>query len=34
MCLDVKMAWDGFKTIFHSVLDSVAPIKEVVKAKD
>ena len=34
MCFDVKMAWDSFKTIFRSVLDIVAPIKEVVKAKD
>ena len=29
MCFDVEMAWDSFKTIFHSVLDSVAPVKEV-----
>ena len=34
MCFDVKMAWDIFKTIFHSFLDIVAPIKEVVKAKN
>ena len=34
MCFDVKMAWDSFKTIFYSVLDIVAPIKEIVKAKD
>ena len=27
--LDVEMALDSFKTIFHSVLDSVAPVKEV-----
>ena len=30
MCFGVEMAWDSFKTIFfHSVLDSVAPVKEV-----
>ena len=29
MCFDVEMAWDSFKTIFHSVLYSVAPVKEV-----
>ena len=29
MWFDVEMAWDSFKTIFHSVLDSVAPVKEV-----
>ena len=29
MCFDVEMTWDSFKTIFHSVLDSVAPVKEV-----
>ena len=29
MCFDVEMAWDSCKTIFHSVLDSVAPVKEV-----
>ena len=29
MCFDVEMAWDSFKAIFHSVLDSVAPVKEV-----
>ena len=28
-CLDVEMAWDSFKDIFHSVLDIVAPLKEV-----
>ena len=28
MCFDVEMAWDIFKTIFHSVLDIVAPVKE------
>ena len=28
MCFDVEMAWDSFKTFFHSVLDSVAPVKE------
>ena len=29
MCLDVEMAWDNFKTNFHSGLDSVVPVKEV-----
>ena len=29
MCFDVKMAWYSLKIIFHSVLDSVAPVKEV-----
>ena len=29
MCFDVEMSWDSFKTILHSVLDSVAPVKEV-----
>ena len=28
MCFDVEMASDSFKTIFHSVLNSVAPVKE------
>ena len=28
-CFDVEMAWGGFKNIFHSVLDIVAPLKEV-----
>ena len=29
MCCDVEMAWDSFKKKFHSVSDSVAPVKEV-----
>ena len=29
MCFDVEMTWDNFKTIFLSVLDIVAPVKEV-----
>ena len=29
MCFDVEMAWENFKTIFHSVLDIVAPVKEI-----
>ena len=28
-CLDVGVAWGSFKDIFHSVLDIVAPLKEV-----
>ena len=26
---DAEMTWDGFKLIFHSVLDALAPIKEI-----
>ena len=29
MCFDFEMACGSFKTIFHSVFDSVAPVKEV-----
>ena len=28
MCFDVIMAWNSFKTIFHSILDSVARYKK------
>ena len=27
-CFYVEMAWDCFKTIFHSVFDIVAPLKK------
>ena len=29
MCFDVEMTWENFKAIFHSVLDIVAPVKEI-----
>ena len=29
MCFDVEMTWENFKTIFHSVLDIKALVKEI-----